>query len=236
MSELNDLLSEYMETYTHGKTAFSTSDAYVPKLYRNPVNVVINNVTGKDNSNNPETAKPLVKTGNYSKNYSKLFTPSQYKAIEKKAAEWGKDPRAIAGIIWNESRGKTYAENANTRAAGIFQIMPSTAQGLGIDHSKIKDMSFDEQLELGGKYFKQYGKKWDNAQTATDIYKLVFYPAMIGKDKDWVLGSQNKISNADKIARQNKGFDLNKDGQITAGEFDDWGSTHFKLGGILYRK
>lgn len=169
------------------------------------------------------------------KNYKKLFTTSQYASIENKAKEWGKDTDAIAGIIWAESNGNTSAVNPVSGATGLIQFMGSTAKSLGTTQKDILEMNFDQQLDLTGKYFKKFGNRWDEAKTATDLYALVFYPAMSGKEGDYVLGSQNSDEWAAKVAKQNKIFDLNKDNRITKNEFDTWGASKLKRGGIMYK-
>ncbi|MCK5788289.1 MAG: transglycosylase SLT domain-containing protein [Chlamydiia bacterium] len=153
------------------------------------------------------------------RDFSKNFTAEQYSSIVKKSKEWGKDPNALAGIILHESGGNTKARNKNSKATGLIQFMPETAKGLGTTIDEIYDMSFEQQLDLTGKYFRQHGKKWDEAKTATDLYSLVFYPAMVGKSDNYVLGGDKRSG---IVAKQNKIFDLNGDGKISAGEFRKW--------------
>lgn len=201
MSEIDDMLDKSFDDYYESNN--------------------LKRIEFKDRANAPlklenKPAEPAISN---TIDFSKNFTANQYKSIVKKSKEWGKDPNAVAGIIWHESKGKTQARNKYSNATGIIQFMPETARGLGTTIDDIYDMSFDDQLELTGKYFKRYGKKWDDAKTATDLYSLVFYPAMAGKDDSYVLGGDKRSG---IVAKQNKIFDLDEDGKITAGEFRKW--------------
>jgi hypothetical protein len=49
---------------------------------------------------------------------------------------------------------------------------------------------------------------------------ITFFPVAVGKSDDNIL--QSKGLSAGKVAKANPGIDLNKDGEITNGEFDDY--------------
>lgn len=227
MSAISETISEYMKNYLGGRARFTTTRDIGINIGDGPRKMVM----GSSSDESTNEAAPV-----YKKDYESMFSPKDWESIVTKAEAWGKDPKAIAAIITLESSGKTTAKNAHTNARGLFQIMPSTARGLGIEPESIEDMDFDEQLDLGEKYFKSYGKKWEDAKSAQDMYSLVFYPAMVGKDDDYVLGSQSGASREAKIAEQNKIFDSDKDGKVTKGEVNAWGEEHFRRGGILYKK
>ena len=243
MFDLEELLREYVLKYSD-TPKFSTAKSFTNEL---------KGIWEVGDSGNAKWGSPisadeelsgiakLKKEADYSKrqykiDYKSKYSEANWDSIVRKSAEWGKDPRAIAGIIWHESRGKTDAVNPMSKASGLFQIMPSTAKGMNVDHDSITDMSFDDQLNLGEKYFKSYGKKWESASSVQDLYALVFYPAMYGKADDYVLGASASKSRVAKIAQQNSRYDLDSDSKITKGEVYAWGDEHFKRGGIMYRK
>lgn len=170
------------------------------------------------------------------KDYSKKFSTEKYGMITNAANKWGKDPNSLAAIIFKESSGDERAVNANSGATGIIQFMPSTAEGLGTTTDAIKDMSFSDQLDLAGKYYNQFGSAWDKAQTATDMYALTFYPKLLNESNDYVIGSEKGDKYVNKVASQNKGFDMDSDGQITKAEFYEWGSKKMEKGGLLYKR
>lgn len=182
----------------------------------------------------PKESTYTPTSSNSARDYSKLFSESQYASIQRKSAELGKNADALAGIIWHESKGDTRAVNPVSGATGLIQFMKATAADLGTSHDEIKEMSFDQQLDLTGKYLQGFGGRFDKAETATDLYSLVFYPAMSGKADDYVLGQHNNRSGI--VAKQNSIFDLNKDNKITKSEFDEWGAAKLQRGGIMYKK
>lgn len=103
--------------------------------------------------------------------------------------------------------------NKSTNAVGLIQFMPSTAISLGTSTEQLSKMSALEQLNYVEKYLQPYKGKM---KSYIDTYFSVFFPLAIGKPDDWVL--QAKGLSANKIASQNKGLDVNKDGVITVKE------------------
>lgn len=90
------------------------------------------------------------------------------------------------------------AVNPTSGASGLIQFMPSTARGLGTTVEAIRQMSPVQQLVYVEKYFENYKGRMHSVE---DIYRVVFYPAAIGKPDDWVFGSQNNTAGV--VARQN---------------------------------
>lgn len=125
----------------------------------------------------------------------------------------GINPNWLMAIMEIESGCNPQAVNSISGATGLIQFMPATAKNLGTTTAKIKQMKGEEQLDYVYKYFKPYTGKIKNL---IDCYFVVFFPMAIGKSDNWVLQT-SKLS-ANKIAQQNKGYDLNKDGKITRGE------------------
>ncbi len=91
--------------------------------------------------------------------------------------------------------------NKITGATGLIQFMPRTARALGTTTSELAQMSNVEQMDWVRKYFEPYRGRMKNW---LDVYCAVFYPVLIGKPDNYVIKS-------DIVAKQNPGFDLNKD-------------------------
>ena len=122
-------------------------------------------------------------------------------------------PEWLENVMWIESRLNPKAVNKTTGATGLIQFMPATAQALGTTTAELYNMDFDTQMEYVYLYLRPYRQKM---KSQVDVYLAVFFPAAIDKDDDYVLQT-SKLSPA-IIAKQNPGYDLNKDGKITKGE------------------
>lgn len=129
------------------------------------------------------------------------------------AADLNCDPDFLMWVMWYESKLNPQAVNSISGATGLIQFMPTTAIGLGTTTAALLQMSNLQQLEYVKKYYLPYKNR---IKTFEDAYIITFFPAALGKPDSYVLKT-NKLSAA-LIAKQNKPFDLNKDGQITAGE------------------
>ncbi len=118
-------------------------------------------------------------------------------------------PEWILAVMKNESGMSTTAKNPNGGATGLIQFMPATAKGLGTTTDALSKMSAVEQLKYVEKYYAPFAGK---INSGTDLYMATFWPAGVGKGDDYKIGGA-------EVARVNKIFDLDKNGQITAGEF-----------------
>lgn len=107
------------------------------------------------------------------------------------------------------------ARNPKTNAIGLIQFMPSTAKDLGTTTKSLEEMSNVDQLTYVQRYLSPYAGK---IKSYVDCYLAVFFPLAIGKPKDWVL--QTRSLSAEKIARFNPLYDINKDNKITVGEIE----------------
>ncbi len=92
--------------------------------------------------------------------------PAQLKAmIEKAALEAGVDPKLFDALVAQES---SYDPNARSRAGamGLTQLMPSTAQSLGVTNP------FDPEQNLrgGAQYLSQMIGKFGDARLALAAY------------------------------------------------------------------
>jgi len=120
-------------------------------------------------------------------------------------------------VIYNESKFNHTKPNPYTGAVGLIQFMPGTARALGTSIEALSRMSNIEQLQYVYKYFKvKAGKLY----SLYDLYKYTFFPVSLGKSPDWVFKSSDL--SASTIARQNKIFDINRDGMITVDEFEQY--------------
>lgn len=125
--------------------------------------------------------------------------------------------------MYAESRLNEKARNPKTRATGLIQFMPSTAIGLQTTVDKLLALTNVQQLFYVYKYFKPYTGK---IHSVYDLYKIVFFPIMIGRDANWVLKSDTL--SAETVARANPIIDINKNGQITVAEFEQYVSAFIK--------
>ena len=127
------------------------------------------------------------------------------------------DPNWLMAVMYKESGLNHRAVNSKSGATGLIQFMPATAQGLGTSTTALKNMSNLEQLDWVYKYYRPYISKLNSYP---DLYLATFFPIALGKSDDWVMQTSSK--SAKLIASQNPGVDLNKDGQITVGEFKQY--------------
>lgn len=127
------------------------------------------------------------------------------------------DPEWLMIVMYNESKFKYNAVNPYTGAVGLIQFMPATARALGTSIEALSRMSNVQQLDYVYKYF---AAKSGKIFSLYDLYKITFFPISLGKAGNWVF--QSKDLQASTVARQNKIFDLNKDGQITVDEFENY--------------
>jgi hypothetical protein len=125
--------------------------------------------------------------------------------------------------MYAESRLNEKARNPKSRATGLIQFMPSTAVGLGTTVDKLLQLTNVQQLFYVYKYFKPYSGR---IHSVYDLYKIVFFPIMIGRDANWVLKSDTL--SAETVARANPIIDINKNGQITVAEFEQYVSAFIK--------
>lgn len=100
--------------------------------------------------------------------------------------------------------------NPASKAVGLIQFLPSTARGLGTTATKLAQMTAIEQLDFVEKYLKQFGKPLN---TLEDTYMAVLFPRAIGKGSNFVL-----FSSPSREYKQNRGLDINRNGNVTAGE------------------
>jgi len=126
------------------------------------------------------------------------------------ADEIGVDADWLASVISFESGWNPAARNKYSRATGLIQFMPATAQRLGTTVDDLINMSDVEQMPYVRQYYLPFSGKLHNLE---DTYLAVFYPAAIGKSNDWVVGAPGT-----KVYEQNAGFDKAGKGYVTRGD------------------
>lgn len=125
------------------------------------------------------------------------------------------DPNWLMCVMWLESGLQSTAKNPLATATGLIQFIESTAKSLGTTTAALAQMSSVRQLDYVYLYFKPYTGK---IKSCFDLYLITFYPAAIGKPDSYLIGTAG--NNVAQVARLNPGFDVNKDGKITKGEFE----------------
>jgi hypothetical protein len=106
---------------------------------------------------------------------------------------------------------------------GLIGFMPSTAKMLGTTVDALRAMTNVKQLDY---VYKLYKGKAGQFTCGEDLALFNFFPLAVGKPDSFVLQAKNL--SAETIARYNPYFDLNKDHQITVGEWRQWHREHTK--------
>lgn len=113
------------------------------------------------------------------------------------------DANNLMFAMWFET-ARTFSPSIRNKvsgATGLIQFMPTTARSLGTTTDALAKMTNVEQLEYVYKYLAPYAGKMNDW---LDTYLAIFYPALMGKP------DSTKIAR-EIVAKQNPGFDLNKD-------------------------
>ena len=144
------------------------------------------------------------------------------KEVAAVSARLGINPNWLMAVMWKESKLNPAAKNKlfpmqGGYPTGLIQFLPSTALDLGTTVQDLAKMNGVDQLRYVEKYLKPFAGKM---KSYFDTYAAVFFPLAIGKPDNWVF--ETKKLNRSKIAAQNPGIDLNKDGKITIGEFKEY--------------
>lgn len=125
------------------------------------------------------------------------------------------DPSWLMSCMAFES-GRTFSpkirNGAGSGAVGLIQFMPQTAAALGTTTAALAQMTAVQQLGYVERYFTPWSGRLRNLG---DVYSAILWPAGIGKLDSAVLFSK---ANRPTTYIQNKGLDLNADGQITRAE------------------
>jgi TP901 family phage tail tape measure protein len=171
-----------------------------------------------------------IKSGDYSSSSSSSSSPSsgnKYSDLINKYASLNNvDPNLIAAIIKTESGFNSNA-TSGAGAAGLMQLMPGTAKGLGV-----KDSYNAEQNIAGGtKHFARLLKKY-NGDAELALYA---YNAGEGNVDKWIKnGKINNIPFAETKAYAPKVLSA-YNGSATSTSSSDSGTTTTKNGGTTVK-
>ena len=135
--------------------------------------------------------------------------------VEKVSNKYNMHPHFLLAAIAFETGG-TYnpsIRNASSGATGLIQFIRSTAKSLGTNTNTLSSMSRTEQMKYVDRYFKSVGLDKIENPSFGDVYMSILWPKAVGKPDNTVL-----FSKGTKAYRQNRGLDLNSDGNITRGE------------------
>lgn len=143
--------------------------------------------------------------------YEKFSTKGREKLKEiQREFDWSIEQLDwLIACIGFESQFKPRARNRTSKATGLIQFMPLTAEYLGTTIDALLEMEDYEQLEYVKKYFKPYAHRIESLE---DMYMAILMPRCIGKTPDY------NVFSSYKTYSQNIILDLNKDGKVTIEE------------------
>lgn len=122
----------------------------------------------------------------------------------------------LMGVIELETAGTFSPQITNHMGyVGLIQFGRQAAERIGTTQDALSRMTAVEQLEYVYKYYAPYKKK---IKSYVDLYIATLFPVALGKPNDFVL--QYKRLTAEKVAKANPLFDINKDNKITVGEIE----------------
>lgn len=126
----------------------------------------------------------------------------------------GYNPNHLSRVVEHESGYNLTARNRHSGASGLIQFMPSTAKGLGTSVSRIRTMSFEQQLNLTMYYLDITERDFGFINDSIDMYLAVFWPkGIIDRDN----GRSVFIRAGTPAYNLNRDNDRDKDGDI-----DEW--------------
>ena len=132
----------------------------------------------------------------------------------------GVQPNWLMTVFYAESKVNPKAYNSASGASGLIQFLNSTAKALGTTTAIIRQSTATKQLDWVYAYYLPYKSKLN---TVYDCYLAVFYPAALGRSDGSVI-----FSNGSTAYAQNKGLDVDKNGNITVGNIKSWFGKYIK--------
>lgn len=148
-------------------------------------------------------------------------------SIEK---EVGMDKGTLTSIMYSESGLNPQALEPKYGGGGLIGFMPSTTVGYGITQAQLLSLSAIDQLD----YVRRFYKGWVNAgikpESPEDWYLLTFFPAAVGKGKDYVIGPRGST-----VYVANSALDFNKDGVLTVDDFLKFIASKERLAGTIFQ-
>ena len=121
-------------------------------------------------------------------------------AVNTVASDQNMSANDLLAVYKLESGFSTTITNNTSGATGLFQVIPSTAAGLGYTTGQIAQMTPAQQVMVHGEFLAN--GPLDNVENPTraDAYMANFYPYAVGKPGNFVIGSQ--INDGGVTARQ----------------------------------
>lgn len=111
-----------------------------------------------------------------------------------------------------ETFSPTIRNGAGAPYYGLIQFGAAAAKDCNTTIPELLKMTAEEQLEYVYRYFKPYAGRLN---ALSDLYMKILWPAAIGKPEDHVLWNKETRP---KTYSQNKGLDIDRNGNITKGE------------------
>lgn len=174
-------------------------------------------------------SRPLPNISDNDRNLKRLSNPD-YKAKIENMYNYAKEKygvdlaRNFLRISYAESQWKQDAFNKNTKAEGLFQVVPTHKKAWGFEPHE-SPSAFDpiDQFKRVAPNLLRNSKRNGAQPTLTNMYAALHYPVAVGKDPNWVLYGKNKDPKAYKY---NTGVDYNKDGNVTVSELGEFVGRH----------
>lgn len=137
--------------------------------------------------------------------------PEFMAGVDYMQQRWGIEPDELFDIMKGESNFNPTAQNSSTKAAGLFQFIPSTAEELGVTVDEVLNMSPSQQLDL----YDRYLERWDYAGQGLGIMQAA--PGHRNK------GAEEVIYDVGSRAwEQNPGWRSAGGGAITRASINDY--------------
>jgi hypothetical protein len=129
-------------------------------------------------------------------------------------------PLDLAGCWMSESGLSSVAHNANGNAAGIFQAMPATLQGLGYqdDWKAFTALPIAAQLHWAERYYAPHRGRLVSPGAC---YLATFLPALMAHADEPTYVLCGRFGPHELWYRANSGLDVNKDGWIKVQDLTD---------------
>lgn len=140
------------------------------------------------------------------------------------------DPDWLMVVMWKESRLNPQAVNKVSGATGLIQFMPATAIAFGTTTQYLYSLNHLQQLDWVEKYYSQSFLAKKKPSNLYDAYFAVFYPDLIGRPDSYTLSRVGQ-----RIYIQNRGLDIDKDGDIQVSDIKGW-LIRSLPGGIIVEK
>lgn len=141
------------------------------------------------------------------------------KRVTAMAGRMGFNPNWLMAVINSETGGSFSPAQRNlagSSATGLIQFMAATAAELGTSTAQLAAMTATAQLDYVERYLAMQlrNRKLTAIADYDDLYFLVFYPAAVGKLDSHVIFRSGTTGYA-----QNRGVDVDNNGQITVADF-----------------